>query len=431
MEIEYVPVGWEKLTAADIASAEPRSIVSGPFGSSIGSRFFVESGVPVIRGNNLSFGDVKFRDDGFVFLSHEKAQEFKNCRALPGDVVFTAAGTLGQVGLIPERPRHPFYIISNKQLRLRLDTERCHPTFLFYWFIQPQMRAHIIQSNRGSSVPLITLGVLRSLPVLLPPLETQRRIATILEAYDDLIEVNRRRMAVLEEMARGLFEELLRSPIEGPTIGELYEASLGGDWGAEEADDEHRVKVRVVRGTDIPRLQNGDYSSCPQRFISSKSAVKRVLQTHDLVLENSINAKTRPAGTTLLVTAGLLEELGGDAIAASFCRVFKFKSLRTALLVHHYCRHLHRTREIERFQTVAANGIANFQTQVFLKECRLPVDVEANAEALSLLESLHEGGSLIGRQTSRLAASRDLLLPRLISGQLSVEAAERELEDAA
>jgi len=58
----------------------------------------VSAGVPVIRGNNLTTDATKFADDGFVFVTPEKADELGNCDALPGDLVFTAAGTLGQVG---------------------------------------------------------------------------------------------------------------------------------------------------------------------------------------------------------------------------------------------------------------------------------------------------------------------------------------------
>ena len=59
----------------------------------------------------------------------------------------------------------------------------------------------------GAAVPGINLGILKSLPVVLPPLPIQRRIASILGAYDDLIENNTRRIAILEEMARRLYEE--------------------------------------------------------------------------------------------------------------------------------------------------------------------------------------------------------------------------------
>src|SRR5438045_7445321 len=69
------------------------------------------------------------------------------------------------------------------------------------------MLEHIINQNVVASVPLITLVVLRNLPVDLPPLPIQYKIAAILSAYDDLIENNTRRIAILEEMAQALYRE--------------------------------------------------------------------------------------------------------------------------------------------------------------------------------------------------------------------------------
>jgi type I restriction enzyme S subunit len=112
---------WPLVELQEIAPPEKGSIVSGPFGSNIGSRFFVDEGVPVIRGNNLSKGNAKFIDDGFVFLTEQKAAEFRNCQALADDIVFTAAGSIGQVGIIPQDSHFERYIISNKQLRVCLD----------------------------------------------------------------------------------------------------------------------------------------------------------------------------------------------------------------------------------------------------------------------------------------------------------------------
>ena len=203
---KHLPSDWKVVYPDSIVSGE-RSIVSGPFGSNIGKRFFVESGVPVIRGNNLTLGGKCFVDDGFVFLTEEKAKQFKNCQAVAGDLVFTAAGTLGQVGLIPKNSKFPVYIISNKQLRIRPDTHIAIPEYLYYWFSSREIRNYIIGLNTGSSVPLITLGKLRSVPIILPPLPVQHKIASILSAYDELIENNTRRIKILEEMAQSIYRE--------------------------------------------------------------------------------------------------------------------------------------------------------------------------------------------------------------------------------
>ena len=170
MNFEFqLPTGWE-WSNIDTLKAEGRSIVSGPFGSNIGSRFFVETGVPVIRGNNLSLDAIRFKDTGFVFLTDEKAEEFRNCEAHTNDLIFTAAGTIGQVGIIPPNARFQKYIISNKQLRARLDTRKIRPIFAYYWLSSPTMIQFIQSRNTGSTIPLINLTVLKSLPIPVPPL---------------------------------------------------------------------------------------------------------------------------------------------------------------------------------------------------------------------------------------------------------------------
>ena len=105
----------------------------------------MSSGIPIIRGNNLTTGMEKFVDDGFVYLNTEKALEFSNCEAIQNDIVFTAAGTIGQVGIIPRNSKFSKYIISNKQLRARLNTSEILPIYAFYWLSSPRMRDYIIQ----------------------------------------------------------------------------------------------------------------------------------------------------------------------------------------------------------------------------------------------------------------------------------------------
>ena len=142
-------MSWPLVELQELALQEKGSIVSGPFGSNIGSRFFVDKGVPVIRGNNLTKGGQKFIDDGFVYLTESKAAEFPNCIAVTDDLVFTAAGSIGQVGLIPAVSRYERYVISNKQLRVRLDQNKAVPLFVYYWLTSKRMIRYLEGMNNG------------------------------------------------------------------------------------------------------------------------------------------------------------------------------------------------------------------------------------------------------------------------------------------
>lgn len=142
-------------------AAPGRSVISGPFGSNIGQRFFQDSGVPVIRGNNLTTDFRKFNDDGFVFLTKEKAD------AIRGDILFTTAGTIGQVGMIPQSSKYTRYVISNKQLRFRVNPEIADPEYVYYWLASSWIYKTIVNRNTRSTVSLINLRIIKSLPIFL------------------------------------------------------------------------------------------------------------------------------------------------------------------------------------------------------------------------------------------------------------------------
>ena len=119
---QNIPEGWKWIDFIEVGDHRlKRPFISGPFGSNISSKFFVESGVPVIRGNNLKLGvSNRFNDVGFAYLTKDKADEL-NTYAEIDDIIFTAAGTIGQVGIIEQNNLFDRYIISNKQLRARLN----------------------------------------------------------------------------------------------------------------------------------------------------------------------------------------------------------------------------------------------------------------------------------------------------------------------
>ncbi len=225
--IGLIPKDWDLKTVDEIKSSEKKSIISGPFGSNISSKFFVSKGIPVIRGNNLSLGlSTKFKDDGFVFITEEKANELGTW-ATKDDIIFTAVGTIGQVGLLLGNEKYENYIISNKQLRIRIDKSQVEPLYAYYWFASPQMVETIEQRNTGSSVPLINLSVLKSLHIPLPAKKERQQIVEILSCLDDKIDLLNRQNKTLEQLAETLFRQSFGGENKTGTIGE-YVKMQGG-----------------------------------------------------------------------------------------------------------------------------------------------------------------------------------------------------------
>ena len=92
---------WHSYTLAQIALDGKDGLVDGPFGSNLPERLYTASGIPVIRGSNLSKGKERFKDTEFVYVSEATAAKLSRSQCLPNDIVFTKKGTLGQLGGCP------------------------------------------------------------------------------------------------------------------------------------------------------------------------------------------------------------------------------------------------------------------------------------------------------------------------------------------
>lgn len=296
----------------------------------------------------------------------------------------------------------------------------------------------------GAAQPLVTQGTLKSVPAQVPGQAEQHRIASILSAYDDLIENNTRRIAVLEEMARRIYEEwfvrfrfpghenvrmveselgLVPEGWQHRPLGMVVEHHIGGGWGQEDASDEFSVPAYVIRGTDIPDLRGGSLGRAPRRFHTPSNFRNRKLKARDIVFEVSGGSKDQPVGRAVMVPAAVLSRTQSPLICASFCRLIRADASQLLPeLLHLHFERIYANRQIMQYQT-QSTGITNFKFTVFLeKEMILQPTKEAQerfAEAVLPMIGLVER---LGVENSNLRATRDFLLPKLISGELDVSA---------
>jgi restriction endonuclease S subunit len=166
-----------KVTIAEIASSVPNACVGGPFGSDLSGKHYVElPGVPVIRGANLSKGIFKFVEEGFVFVSEEKADKLKRNMAFRGDVIVTQRGTMGQVGIIPMNSRHDRYVVSQSQMKLTVDEAKALPEFIYYYLLSNRAQRDLKSATISTGIPHINLGIFKSLKIILPSIQMQNQI---------------------------------------------------------------------------------------------------------------------------------------------------------------------------------------------------------------------------------------------------------------
>lgn len=152
---------------------------------------------------------------------------------------------------------------------------------------------------------------------------------------------------------------------KGPA-GDLIQFSIGGGWGVESEKSGHS-EVAVIRGTDIPKIVKGDFSSVPRRFESDKKLVNRRLNVGDIVLETAggSSANGQYTGRTLLISEEILTHLG-PSICASFCKRLVLDS--TAIdpeYFYWYMQDLYSSGRIAVYDS-QSTGLSNFQFASFL-----------------------------------------------------------------
>lgn len=333
-----------------------------------------------------------------MFVREEKADALIANTAYPGDVIFTQRGTLGQVGVIPLAPSFPRYVISQSQMKLSVDLAKVDPQFVYYFFRHPDTVQKVKNHGLTSGVPHINLGILKAFEMPLPPLDTQRQIVSMLSAYDDLIENNRRRMALLEESARLLYREwFVRLRFPGHEHTRIAD---GVPEGWERAPLEGALVLQ--RGFDLPTQARQD-GTVP---IYGSTGI---LGYHDKAKASAPGVVTGRSGTL-----GEVQYVAED-----------YWPLNTALWVKEFRRvtplfALFLLREMDLKQY---NGGASVPTLDRKSVHRVEIMVPSNlllrafdefaADVFAQIKNLNS-------QNEKLRAARDLLLPRLMSGELAV-----------
>ena len=176
----------------------------GPFGSRMKSDLYTDSGVPVIRGTNLTGGKVLSGD--WVYVSDKTADDLSNCCVYPGDLVFPHRGAIGEVGIVPDQ--FPRYVMSSSMMTLSCDRSKARPDYVYYFFKSAAGRHELLKNASQVGTPGIgqPLSTLRAIEVPLPPPSSQFVIAKTLGDLDSKIDLNRRINQTLEAMAQAIFK---------------------------------------------------------------------------------------------------------------------------------------------------------------------------------------------------------------------------------
>ena len=160
---------WPTATILDIAE----KVAMGPFGSNIKVSTFVPAGVPIISGNHLR--GYFLEEPEFNYITEEHAERLKNSIVYPHDLVFTHAGNIGQVAMIPDGCKYDRYVLSQRQFYLRCDEKKVVPEFLLMFFHSTSGQHELLSYANQTGVPSIAQPAsnLKKIPFKCPPMQEQ------------------------------------------------------------------------------------------------------------------------------------------------------------------------------------------------------------------------------------------------------------------
>ena len=203
---------------------------------------------------------------------------------------------------------------------------------------------------------------------------------------------------------------------------DLISYYIGGGWGNVYQNIEFYKPAYVIRGTDIPKLNNGIFNHEILRYHKTSNFKTRQLIKDDIVFEVSGGSKDQLLGRTLLITKDLLKFFDNNVICASFCKLIRPNQENVSpLFLKYFFKLYYDTGMVGTFQT-QSTGISNYHFEDFLNFQTLNVpDIRIQRNFENTVQPIIEEKDTLSFENRALKQSHDLLLPRLISGKMDVE----------
>lgn len=381
---------------------------------------YVSEGIPFYRGKEITEkykGNLDVSTE--LFIAEEKFKEIERKFGVPnpGDLLLTSVGTLGSAYVV--KPYDRFYFKDGNLTWFR-NFNGLNSNFLYYWLGSPQGRGELRKATIGSSQSAFTIVLLKKMEIQVPPLPTQHKIAAILSAYDDLIENNLRRIKILEEMAQNLYREwFVNFRFPGHEKVRMVDSPLGKIPEGWEVKRLEEVAVFQNNGTE-PGEHLNDRIYLPIDNLSRKS-----------LAISGVSSWTEAKSSLHLFDEG---DILFGAMRPYFHKVavapFKGVTRKTCFVFKSPYPEYHSFAALTLFQdsTVSfANAHSKGSTIPYAVWSQsmdgMPVIVPSLKQAAEFENNASPIISRIGKvffQNIVLRQTRDLLLPKLISGEVDV-----------
>ena len=400
---------FETVKISDLIS----EISMGPFGSNIKVECFVDSGIPVLNGSNLD-GFV-LKEESFRYVTKEKADSLGKANASRGDIVITHRGTLGQIVFIPDNSLYDRYVISQSQFRVKCN-EKVLPEYLVYYF-HTMIGQHKLLSNASQvGVPALARAstTFQEIDVDIPSMNNQRKIVKLLEIIRQKEEVNNRINDNLSKQLKLIFQHYFFDDLHSnwpiKKLGSYLSLERGLSYKGKYLSDSAGVPM-VNLGNILP---NSVFRPEKLKYYTGDFKAKAIVKPGDIVVANTDLTQARE----VLGSAILIPDLGCSTIICSH----HISIVRNCKLPKFYVYGLlnspiYRSRVIGFATGTTVLALPN--ETILNCEFSMP-PMELIAEYESIAKFFYQKQELIRKENMQLSSIRDILLPKLMSGELDI-----------
>lgn len=296
--------------------------------------------------------------------------------------------------------------------------------FLYYVLADDDFFTYSMATSKGTKMPRGDKTSIMQYEVPLIDLQVQKKIASVLKALDEKIELNNEINNNLEQQAQALFKKWF---IDNPenvdwsagTFRELIQSTLNGDWGKETPTGNNTEKVYCIRGADIPEVKAGNKGKMPTRYILPKNLANKKLEAGDIVVEISGGSPTQSTGRCTAITQSLLDRYDSSMVCTNFCKAIKPKN-GYSLFVYYYWQYLYEKGVFFSYEN-GTTGIKNLDFTGFIETESIIVPPFDKVQVFDdYCKSIFSQIFANGKQSEQLVSLRDALLPKLMSGELDV-----------
>lgn len=387
---------FETMKIADLIS----EISMGPFGSNIKVECFVEEGIPVLNGSNLE-GFV-LKEDSFRYVTEEKADSLGKANAHRGDVVITHRGTLGQIVFIPQDSLHDRYVISQSQFRVKCN-EKILPEYLVYYF-HTRIGQHKLLSNASQvGVPALARAstTFQTIDIEVPDLESQKKIVGLLETIRQKVEINNEINDNLLQQAQLLYKDRFvdMTPFDGVMPNDWHEGTVSEII---ELHDSQRIPLSSRERADLAKIYP---------YYGATSVMDYV----DRYLFDGIYLLLGEDGTVVDAKGfPILQYVEGKFWVNNHAHILTGKNGFSVEL-------LYLLFSMTNVQSIVTGAVQPKISQANLNKVPVVIPSIAELQAFdSLIQPIFAQIRNLRAENDRLAAIRDTLLPKLMSGELDV-----------